>query len=343
MAWKARQVARHARAAGVEPRPLVPIPLALRAVVAGMALAAGLGLELVLKSGTAGAALVLAAVALAAHRPPRPRGRALRGPGRWLPITEAEAFRPAPRPAGASLDVGTRGGKLWLALSLAALAAAVAAVARISTHHAVLLALDVPVILVLFGTGTIAELPPDGAAAPAPLLFEVARRLRRLLAPADARLVPRVRVPDGLPDADELRLTVVPRAPMKGFVAIEIGATFALGPGARVALPEVLLRVTAGSDCERAVAHLTRFGRSLRGRRPEERVVAMSPRLPTAAMTAAIAAALVARVTDRARLASMLTDPSPAASSKSAALAAPKPPAPKRARRPRKPARPEAA
>ncbi|WP_437965459.1 hypothetical protein WMF04_38365 [Sorangium sp. So ce260] len=339
VALKAREHERLARAAGVAPRPLIPIPLAPRAALAGLALVAGVALELLLRDGTAGAALVAAATALAAHRTPRPErsGAALRRPGKWLPVAEAEAFREPPRVRGVYLDVSTRAGKALLAALLAALGAGVYAVAGASPYHAQLLALDATALLAIFCTGRLAELPADPAARPVAFLRDVARRVRRSLkapaapraaaktpagaaaktpagaaasaaakAPAGAaraaataselRIVGRLRIPDGSPDADELRLGLSPRAALPGFVAIEVGVVYASGAGGAIGLPEVLLRVTPGSPCERAVERLARSGRSSRGRRPGERVLAFTPRLPTARMTAAIAAALARAV-----------------------------------------------
>ncbi|WP_437731582.1 hypothetical protein [Sorangium sp. So ce1335] len=334
VALKAREHERLARAAGVEPRPLVPIPLAPRAALAGLALVAGVALELLLRDGTAGAALVAVATALAAHRTPRPEraGGALRRPGKWLPVAEAEAFREPPRVRGVYLDVSTRAGKALLVALLAALGAGVHAVAGASPYHAHLLALDATALLAIFCTGRLAELPPDPAARPVAFLRDVARRVRRTLkVPASAaptaaskgaagaaskgaaarasagaaaraaaatelRVVGRLRIPDGSPDADELRLGLAPRAALPGFVAIEVGVVYAPGAGGAIGLPEVLLRVTPGSPCERAVERLARSGRSSRGRRPGERVLAFAPRLPTARMTASIAAALVRAV-----------------------------------------------
>ncbi|WP_437924941.1 hypothetical protein WMF37_38840 [Sorangium sp. So ce291] len=351
VALKAREHERLARAAGVAPRPLVPIPLAPRAALAGLALVAGVALELLLRDGTAGAALVAAATALAAHRTPRPEraGGALRRPGKWLPVAEAEAFREPPRVRGVYLDVTTRAGKALLVALLGALGGGVYAVARVSPYHAHLLALDATALLAIFCTGRLAELPADPAARPVAFLRDVARRVRRSLgAPASAdlraleasasaaaapkgpagaaakapgaaakatgaaaratasaaargaatelRVVGRLRIPDGSPDADELRLGLSPRAALPGFVAIEVGVVYAPGAGGAVGLPEVLLRVAPGSPCEHAVERLASSGRSSRGRRPGERVLAFTPRLPTARMTAAIAAALVRAV-----------------------------------------------
>jgi len=292
-ALKFREVERACRAAGVTPRPLVPMPLPVRAALAGLLLVAGVALELLLKTGTAGAALVAGAAALAAHRTPRwTRGTALRGPGRWLPVAEGEAFRAPPRARGVYLDVSTRAGKGIFALFVAALGAGVYAVHLRSPYHALLVALDVAALLAIFGTGRLAELPPDPAAAPVAFLRDVARRVKQGLKGTEARVVGRIRLPEGCPDADELRLGLVPRAALPGFVGIEVGVVHAPGAGGAIALPEVLLRVTAGSPCEQAVERMARSARSARGRRPDERVLVFTPRLPTARMTAAIAAAL---------------------------------------------------
>lgn len=298
VAAKALEVARLSRAAGVAPRPVIPIPLAARAAAAGLALVAGLALQILLKTGTAGAALIALATAFAAHRTPRyTRAAGLRRPGRWLPVAEAEAFRAPPRPRGAYLDVTTRAGKGLLLAVLAALGAGVYALSEASPYHAHLLAFDTTALLVIFCTGRMAELPPDPAAAPVGFFRGVSRRAKQSLKGVDARVVGRLRIPDGSPDADEIRLGLVPRAALPGFVGIEVGVAYAPGAGGAIALPEVLLRVTAGSPCERAVERIARNGRSSRGRRPEERVITFAPRLPTARMTAAIAAALARAVT----------------------------------------------
>lgn len=296
-AWKSREVARSCREAGVDPRPLLPMPLLLRAPLAGAALTAGVALQLLLKTGTAGAALVAFAAALASHRTPAwRRGSTLRGPGRWLPVAEAEAFRMPPRPRGACLDVTTRAGKVLIGVLLAALAAGVWALNRRSPYHAELLALDAVALLAIFCTGRLAELPPDPAATPIPFLRDVARRIKRRMKDAEARVLGRIRIPDGTPDADEIRLGLAPKAALPGFLGIEVGVVHAPGAGGAVALPEVLLRVKAGSPCEQAAARLSLSARAARGRRPDERVFAFTPRLPTAQMTAAIAAALARAV-----------------------------------------------
>jgi hypothetical protein len=104
--------------------------------------------------------------------------------------------------------------------------------------------------------------------------------------------VGKIRVPDGALDPDELRLAVVPKSALAGFSALEIGVVYAQGTGGAVLFPQVLLRTISGSRCDEAVAHLARHARVSRGRKPNERVLAFTPRLPTRRMTASIACAL---------------------------------------------------
>jgi hypothetical protein len=298
VAWKSVEVARGARAAGVAPRPLVPVPAALRAIVAGAALVGGVYVEIVVGRATLGAILVVVAVAMAAHRTPRvPRGTRLRGPGRWLPVAEAQAFRDPPRPAGAWLDVSTRAGKVLFVTLLGAVLGAAFVLHDTRPASAQLVGLDATAILAIFCTGRLRELPPDPGAAPAPLLRAIAKRLRRLFPAGDVRLVGRIRVPDGCADPDEIRLSVAPRAAPAGFAGIEVGVVYVPGAGGAIALPEVLVRVKTGSPCEAALGPLARHGRATRGRRPNERVIAFTPLLPTARMTAALTARLVRAVT----------------------------------------------
>ena len=297
VALKAAETGRLARAAGTAARPLVPLPAALRAVLAGALLVGGIFVETVLMRATLGALLVVAATALAAHRTPAWGRTPLRGKGRWLPVSLAEALREPPRAGGAIFDVSTRAGKAILLLLLAAVGGLAAWIHETSPHCAWLIAMDSVALLAVFGTGRLAELPPDPATAPIRLLRDVAKRVEKALPAGDVRLLGRIRVPEGEGRADELRLGAQPRTAPPGFGAIEVGVVHLPGAGGPIALPEVILRVTAGSPCEAAMEGLLRHGRSARGRRPGERAVVFSPRLPTARMTAGIVAALVRAVT----------------------------------------------
>jgi hypothetical protein len=299
VAQKSLEVARDAEAAGAAARPLLPLPAALRAVLAGLALVAGLAVEFIAQRATLGALLVLLAAALATHRTPHWNQMArLRGPGRWLPIAEAEAFREPPRRPGGYLDVSTRAGKALFILALAALAAGAVTLYEISPYQAQLVTFDVTAILAIFCTGRRAELPPLPD-APARFLRNVARRARRAMPADEIRIVGRIRIPEGSSDADELRLSLAPRNALGGLLAIEVGVVYAMGAGGPLGLPEVLLRVTAGSACDEAIAALVQNGRCSLGRKPGEKVIAFSPRLPTARMTAGLAMRLLRAVAMR--------------------------------------------
>lgn len=296
VALKMVSTQRLARASGAASRPLLPMPVWARAPLAGAALVGGVALQLSLKEGTSGSALVALAALLAAHRSPRWDPRPLRGPGRWLVASPREAFGPLVPPRGGYLDASTRRGKVTLAISILLIGAAVASLARISSYYATLAALDAVAIVALFVTGVRSQLPPDPAVAPAQLLRGVSRRLTRKLGDA-VKVAPRIRVPDGSPDPDELRLLVVPKRPLEGLYGIEVGVVFAPGLARALALPELLVRGRAGSPCEPALRALTSRGRVVRGRRPDEIVVALSPRWPGIDTTAALVVALVTRLT----------------------------------------------
>jgi hypothetical protein len=286
---KSVDVARAAEAAGATARPLVRLPIILRALLAGVSLVAGLAVELVLHRATLGALLVLAATLFASHLPASWKaGARLRGPGRWLPVAEAEAFRDPPRAPGGHLDASTRNGRIVLALVLAAFAGGIYLLSDISAYQSQIVAFDFTAILAIFGTGLRSALPPDPGSAPASFLRKVAKLVKRQQRKDLPRIVGRIRVPEGSAEPDELRLAVLPRAARAGFVTIEIGVVHVAGAGGSIGLPEVLLRVTDGSECDRALQPLARHGRSMRGRKAGERVYAFSPRLPTARMTAGL-------------------------------------------------------
>lgn len=298
---RARQVARFARQVGAVVRPWIPLPVTIRAVLAGITLVAGVAMQLLFDRALPGAGLVLCATALAAHGAARVDPRAsMRGPGRWLSISEGEALGKPVAPIRASLDAGTGVGRLLLLLLFGGVGAGAWAVWTQwdAPLLGVQVALDSVVLLAIFGTGRLAGLPADLAVEPIPFYRKLAARIRRMKAGRQLKIVPRLRIPAGQVDPDELRLLIVPSRPRPGFAGIEVGVTYALGFGARVAMPEVLLRVAEKSPAEQAIASLAVHGRTSRGRKPGQRVVAFAPRLPTVRMTAEIVVALAARVSD---------------------------------------------
>lgn len=304
VALKGREVERTAKEKGATPRPLVPIPLFVRSIAAGLALVAGILLQITLPTATLGALVIALATALAAHRAPHwTHTSTLRGPGAWLSVSEDEAFARAKRRAGVLLDVSTRAGKILFFLAACLVGAGAYFAAEISTYWAHLVVYDAVALLALFCTGRLAELPPDPVEYAAPFLRDVAKRVRKSTSKAgeEMRVVPRIRVPDGETKADELRLAVVPRAPISGFSGLEVGVVLSPSAGSTLRSPEVLLRVTAGSPCEALAAELTSTARAQRGRRPNERVYTITPRLPTAWMTADLVARLAMKLVGERR------------------------------------------
>jgi hypothetical protein len=105
-----------------------------------------------------------------------------------------------------------------------------------------------------------------------------------------------LRFPVGAERPDELRLLVMPRPAVPGLVAIEVGVEYQLGGGGPVALPVLLVRALEDSPAHQ---RLERIAQWTRGRRAEERVAVLRPKLPTLALTVSLAQ----------RLTTMLTDP----------------------------------
>ena len=102
----------------------------------------------------------------------------------------------------------------------------------------------------------------------------------------DPDTVPRIRVPEGQTQPDELRLAILPRPAAPGFRSLEAGAVLLPGTAGTALLPGVILRYLEGTPCEAQLGPLVRAGKLTRGRKPGEVAVVFSPRLPTARMTA---------------------------------------------------------
>ncbi|MFO0613624.1 MAG: hypothetical protein U0414_13595 [Polyangiaceae bacterium] len=280
---------------GATPRALVPLPALLRAPLAGAALVGGVYLEMTRASGLEGALLVAVSALLLVHRSPVHRP-ALRGPGQWLSVRTEEALRAGPPPI-ARLDVSTLFGKL-LFLSLLVGVGALAWFGWQRAHYqGVLVALDAAPLFAIFLTGRLDQLPPDPAAAPVGFFNRVVKGVAKRA--STARIVPRVRVPEGSADADELRLLFMPAQATRGLRAIELAMTYAGGLGGYVAFPEILVRYQAQTDAEKAAAQHASNGRILRGRKFDERVLVIAPKLPTAHLTTELLLALLAAFSDR--------------------------------------------
>jgi hypothetical protein len=274
--WRGFEAA--AKLRNAEARALVPLAPGIRSalggVLTGLAVIAGGRWD----EPTAVGVLLLAAMACAALYA-RPGRAAPRGPDQWLPLSEADAFPTSKqRLPGRFLDASNLAGGVVLALLLAAAVAVHFWVRQQSAYRAVELLLGCTLLFPVFLTGRARELPVELGSDPQGTLRRVLGGLRR----RKLRAVPLARLPQGMSAPDELRLLVQPRGALSGLIAVEIGTDHALGVGGVVAEPYVLLRVREGSLCAQVLPAQTTFQR---GRKPEERVAVLRPKLPTVAET----------------------------------------------------------
>lgn len=301
--WRAFGAAAARRNA--EARALIPLAPGVRAALGGALLALAVIAGGRWDEPTWAGALLLAAMACSALYAKLGRP-APRGPGQWLPFSEQDAFaRSRERLPGAYLDASTWRGALVLGALLAGALALHVWQRQQSPYRAVELLLGAALLLPVFLTGRAEELP-------APLGRDLGRTLSRVLRGLrrrGLRAVPLARLPLGLEQPDELRLLVQPRGVAAGLMALEIGCDHALGLGGVVTEPYVLLRVREGSPCAALLPAATVFQR---GRKPEERVAVLRPKLPTVTETLALIAQLCEVLTQAA-------PPAPPSSARSAA------------------------
>jgi hypothetical protein len=305
---KARAFASASAARGARARALLPLPDAVRAAFAGLSLAGGVALQALggeARPTLGGLCVALAAIA-AAQRTPVSKPR-VRGPGRWLVLRPTEAFGAAPDRChgndltwGRWLDAGTSAGRIALLAVTAVAVAVTAALARVSVEAAWIFAMDAGVLVPLWLTGSVVQLPPYGSGAVAPWLVRTFRRLRTS---AGVRAAPWGRLAlDGA--VDEIRILVLPRASIPGVVGIEVGQAWCSTPVGWASVPELLVRVTDGSAAAAKLAQMTSALKEpvFVGRKPDERVVRLVPRGPSAADAVALAHAVAFELTERRAL-----------------------------------------
>ncbi len=306
LVWhKGQAFAAACAARGAKSQALVPLGDSWRALLAGAALSAGVALE-VTGRPTLGAGIVGAAMLLAALRSPATRAQ-VRGPGKWLALRPEEAFART-HDARHWLDVGARSGKIAALLTCALLLAAAVVSRRLDAEAPYLVLLDALALVPIFFTGRASQLPPSLSVAPAGALRAMFTRLRKREA---LRTVPWARVPVGHTEPDELRLMTLPRVAMPGLLAIEIGIAYGRTPTGYGATPEVLVRVQEGTAAAARMAALAPFARPVPGRRVDERVLRLEPRLPTKRGTLALVERLGRELVDR-RLRLASSTPAPA-------------------------------
>lgn len=261
---------------GGTPRPLVPLPVGLRAALSGTFLAAAFVSSAWFDRATLGAALLVSAM-LAASQFAGARRLQLRGPGQWLPLSDDEAFaRPNRSLPGRFLDAGQWQGLLVFLAACVAFAAGAWLLARRAPYQSLLMSLGSGCLLPLFFTGRAAQLPVDLATRPRRLLGSLLKQLRR----SEIKVVPWARIPEAQNAPDELRLLVQVPGAVRGLLGLEIGVEYGAGLGASAALPFVLIRAREGSL---AIDALPREMAWTRGRKADERAAILRPRLPTQA------------------------------------------------------------
>lgn len=224
--------ARAARA--YDARPAIALPAALDALGAGSALALAVWLEIQGKA-TLAALAVAGAVAFATFVAcePKPIAR-----GVWLALRGDEVFARAPWDP---FDPWNRAGRVAVLLGVIGLVALARLLALADDRAPMWVALDTAALVPLFATGVRAGRPP-GPARDAAILEPLATALER-----EHKVVPwaRAAVEDGAPR--ELRLLVVPRPPLPGLVAFEIGVGWLASGRAWAPRVELLVRVRAQS------------------------------------------------------------------------------------------------
>jgi len=288
---KARALAAACRERHAVARPLLPLPLWIRTPAAGSALAGGLFFGSELEEPTLAALAILLVMALVSERVPRLE-RTPRGPGRWLSLRDEDAFVSGRGSSpGALLDAGTLRGLALLAVVLAGgVALALGELAR-SPYHALLVALATVSVMPVFFTGRPSELWRDRVQFSRRFMRDLARKLR---ASTSAKTVAWGRVPDGSSEPDELRVLIQPKDGVDGLVALETGLDAQRGLGGVVGVPFVIVRAKEGSAAQRALPRGVIWAR---GRKPDERVAILSPKLPTLTLTAALVQRLLDAVT----------------------------------------------
>lgn len=289
---KWRAVSRASEERDARARAIVPLPAPLRAALSGALLGGAVAVAALTRMPTLAGALLLGAIVLAAHAAPRLEPKP-RGPGRWLPLSDEDAFSGrAPKLPGRYLDAGSPLGFCLFVVALAGFAMGALLLLPRSPYHALLVAIGSASLLPIFCTGRGGELPIDPVHGPRALLGWLVQRLRDH---ERIRTVAWARIPDGSAEPDELRLLVMPRQPVAGLGAIEVGLESVPGSGGPIAAPWVIVRALDGSPAHRALAPEVAW---TRGRRSEERVAIVRPKLPTRAMCLALVLELAGTLTE---------------------------------------------
>jgi hypothetical protein len=268
-------------------RGLLPLTGALRATIAGLALAMGAALQIG-GQPMAGGLLIALSVLSSALRCPR-IGSVARGPGQWFPLRPEDAFRRS----GAD---GLLGHIPWrVGLGALTFLGVTWAAGRLSPQGPWLVVMDCAPVVALLATGRSSQRPAVDLEGAGQLLR---RPFSLLKATANLRVVPWGRVAlDGT--IDELRIRVLPRAPVPGLVGIEMGHAWSRTPVGWAPAGEVMVRVLEGSAAAAKIGRAMPEARQVPGRRAQERVLRLAPSMPTDAACRALVGRAADILTDR--------------------------------------------
>ncbi len=285
---RAKATALATRARGAELRPLAPLPLAVAPFAAALAFGATLWAELAEKHLVAGV-LLAGALVLTAVRV-RPRRARILAPGAWTAAAPDALVPGAPSPFDGTRARGAR----FLGLAVLGVVLAAWFVRHLRADAAWLVVLDASLLVPLFFTGTESQLGATVART-----AQLLRRCQGALAKT-APVSTMAHVPRGAAAPDEVRLLTVPPLAMPGLVGIELGVAWEESDGAPAPRYGVLVRVLDDSAASaKLAAELKDVSRPVTGRRPEERVYALWPRLPLAGAAVGLVEELADVLRDR--------------------------------------------
>ncbi len=292
---KGRALVRSSQRRQAACRALVPLPLALRAALSGVALSAAVAVAILTTYPILAAVLIVLSMALATQLAPR-RLPTPRAPGKWLPFSEDDAFGMPPEALpGRWLDAGSWRGFILFALLLGGFVFGALWLLPRSAYHAMMALLATSCLLPVFLSGRQSTLPANRARAPMRVLQWLASRLKRF---RSVKVVPWARIPNGSSDPDELRLLIMPRKALSGLAAIEVGLEYDTSAAGTMELPWVIVRAAEGSRAHEALAHRVAWSR---GRKANERVAVLWPPLPTRQSSLTLISELIVLLSDTGR------------------------------------------
>ncbi len=286
-----REAEMRARARGSRAAPLLPWPSPVRALLAALLFGGGVWLTLCEGEPVLGAIAMVTTALLIVHRN-AVSPRALRRPGTWLFVRKEEAFLRGARASGDLFDLSSGYGKALFVGLLSLFGGAAYGLSRESVELAVTAALAAGPLSMLFATGDRRHQRADLTYDVLPLFERVIARVEKKLG-ASVRVATRLRMPDGSKDADELRVVFMPERAERGLRSIELAMeAHSSGLGTHLR-PVLLVRLEAHSAAEERAKKASYAPKIVTGRSPTERVVVLSPKLPTASVTAALVLATI--------------------------------------------------